>query len=86
MSVLVCVAAALYAGLGLRIAVETAENELDFVLDFVELGVCLMIVSLSANRKEPRSARTSSASTEAVKIRPVPMLATCLRCCDVCWE
>jgi len=52
LGVLVCVAAALYAGLGLGIAVETAENELDFVLDFVELGVCLMIVSLSANRED----------------------------------
>ena len=44
LGVLVCVAAALYAGLGLGIAVETAENELDFILDFVELGVHLALI------------------------------------------
>jgi hypothetical protein len=48
-AVLVCVYAALYAGLRLRVAVEAALDELDFALDFVELLVCLDIVSFGAS-------------------------------------
>jgi len=50
MSILVCIAAALNAGLRLRIAIQTSEHELDFVLHFIEFGVCLMTVS-SGERK-----------------------------------
>jgi hypothetical protein len=39
--ILVCVGAALYAGLRFRVAVQTALHELDLALDLVEFGVCL---------------------------------------------
>ena len=45
MKVLVCITAALNAGLRFRIAIQTSEHELHFVLHFIEFGVCLISVS-----------------------------------------
>lgn len=45
MNVLVCIIAALNASLRFRIAIQTSEHELHFVLHFIEFGVCLIIVS-----------------------------------------
>jgi hypothetical protein len=44
---LVCVGAAFYTGLRLRVAVESALDELDLALDFAELGIFLAIVDRS---------------------------------------
>jgi hypothetical protein len=67
--VLVCVGAALYAGLGLRVAVQSALDELDFGLGFVEFGICLRAVRRGRAGREA-GVCTSASSTEAVRIRP----------------
>jgi hypothetical protein len=43
---LVCVGAALYTGLRLRVAVQAALYKLDLALDLVEFGVCLETVRI----------------------------------------
>jgi hypothetical protein len=52
MNILICIAAALNAGLRLRIAIQTSEYELHFVLHFIEFGVCLIFVSFSECRAD----------------------------------
>ena len=45
--ILVCVVAALYAGLRFGITTQTTEHELDLALDLIELGIYLGILSFA---------------------------------------
>jgi hypothetical protein len=68
--ILVCVVAALYAGLRFRAAGQAALYELDLALDLVEFGVCLEPVRIARACGGLDCDRTSPSSTEATRIMP----------------
>jgi hypothetical protein len=76
-NILVCVGAALYAGLRLRVAVQAALYKLDLALDLVEFGVCLKLVRMVRVWGSWEGDSTSASSTDAVRIRPKALLESC---------